>query len=418
MDVVRESARAGRVVFFEESARDGAQAKTLMSAGFRVRLAREQGAVFGADGPRHVVFAAGFPSVCGQEYEATRQVALEAQESVSPSAICRGTAEDVRLALSAVRGAAHGRIMVIVAASEATARALVHSDARTALDRGLDVVKEAVDRADGTAVDVCLVDAPRADHALVAEYAGRMTAQGAATIVLADTVGDLLPGQTRDLFRRVAAGAGRDTVLVSHLHNDLGLGLANTLAALESGARVAACSWLGMAERSGMVATEQLLFLLAHDRAKAAHVLGPDCEPWWTQPDLTRLPGIARMVSAETGVPLTVTTPIVGSGVATISTGTPFTHPRTFQPYDPEHHLGLAPTVVLTHLASRRVLRAVAERLGHHLDPDRTGEALAWVKDRAYRLNQAEVPDADFGAYLEALTTATPTPTPAPAPAP
>ncbi|WP_327308882.1 2-isopropylmalate synthase [Streptomyces sp. NBC_01298] len=390
VDVVRESAGAGRVVLFEESARDGAQAKTLMSAGFRVRLARAQGAVFGSDGPRHVVFAAGFPSVCGQEFEATRQVALEAQESVSPSAICRGTVEDVRLALSAVRGAAHGRVMVIVAASEATARALVHSDARTALDRGLDVVKEAVDRAGDTAVDVCLVDAPRADHALVAEFAGRMTAQGAATIVLADTVGDLLPGQTRDLFRRVAAGAGPDTVLVSHLHNDLGLGLANTLAALESGARVAACSWLGMAERSGMVATEQLLFLLAHDRAKASYVLGPDCEPWWSAPDLTRLPGIARMVAAETGVPLTVTTPIVGTGVATISTGTPFTHPGTFQPYDPERHLGLAPTVVLTHLASRRVLRTVAGR--------RTGQPPADTAARATAMFGPGIPVVDADA--------------------
>lgn len=77
--MVRESARAGRIVFFEESARDGAQAKTLMSAGFRVRLAREQGAVFGADGPRHVVFAAGFPSVCnrtGQAPAATAALAV------------------------------------------------------------------------------------------------------------------------------------------------------------------------------------------------------------------------------------------------------------------------------------------------------------------------------------------------------
>ncbi|MGW3111284.1 2-isopropylmalate synthase [Streptomyces sp. NPDC001091] len=404
VDVVRESARAGRVVLFEESARDGAQAKTLMSAAFRVRLAREQGSVFGADGPRHVVFAAGFPSVCAQEFEATRQVALEAQDSVSPAAICRGTVQDVRLALGAVRGAAHARVMVIVAASEATAHALVHTGAREALAGGLDVVKEAVGLADGVAVDVCLVDAPRADHALVAEYAGAMTAQGAGTIVLADTVGDLLPGGTRTLFEQVAAGAGPEAVLVSHLHNDLGLGLANTLSALEAGVRVAACSWLGMAERSGMVATEQLLFLLAHDPAKAAQVLGPGCDPWWTAPDLTRLPGIARMVSAETGVPLTVTTPVVGTGVATISTGTPFTHPRTFQPYDPQHHLGVAPTVILTHLASGRVLRAVAERLGHDLDPGQTRTALAWVKDRAYRLNQAVVPDADFAAYLDGLT--------------
>ncbi|MFG3167909.1 2-isopropylmalate synthase [Streptomyces sp. NPDC048200] len=412
VDVVRESALAGRVVLFEESARDGAQAKTLMGADFRVRLAREQGAIFGADGPRHVVFAAGFPSVCAQEYEATRHVAQEAQGSVSPAAICRGTVSDVRLALSSVRGAAHARVMVIVAASEATAQALVHSDAREALAGGLDVVKAAVDLADGVAVDVCLVDAPRADHALVGEYAGSMTAQGAGTIVLADTVGDLLPGQTRALFRRVATAAGPEAVLVSHLHNDLGLGLANTLAALESGARVAAASWLGMAERSGMVATEQLLFLLAHDPAKAAQVLGPDCAPWWTTPDLTRLPGIARMVSAETGVPLTVTTPIVGTGVATISTGTPFTHPRTFQPYDPEEHLGLAPSVVLTHLASQRVLRAVAERLGHQLTPAQTRTALAWVKDRAYRQGRAVVADADFAAYLDGLTADATAPTP------
>ncbi|MFJ7206969.1 2-isopropylmalate synthase [Streptomyces sp. NPDC098789] len=404
VDVVRESAGAGRVVLFEESARDGAQAKTLMSAPFRVRLAREQGAVFGADGPRHVVFAAGFPSVCAQEFEATRQVALEAQESVSPAAICRGTQADVRLALSAVRGAQHARVMVIVAASEATAHALVHTGARQALEQGLAVVKEAVHRADGVAVDVCLVDAPRADPALVAEYAGAMTAHGAGTVVLADTVGDLLPDRTRALFERVAAGAGPDTVLVSHLHNDLGLALANTLAALASGVRVAACSWLGMAERSGMVATEQLLFLLGHDPGKAEQVLGRGAEPWWTAPDLTRLPGIARMVSAQTGVPLTVTTPVVGTGVATISTGTPFTHPQTFQPYDPQQHLGLAPTVVLTHLASRRVLRAVAERLGHRLDPAQTRTALDWVKDRAYRSGRAVIADADFAAYLDGLT--------------
>jgi 2-isopropylmalate synthase len=162
-----------------------------------------------------------------------------------------------------------------------------------------------------------------------------------------------------------------------------------------------------MAERSGMVATEQPLFPLAHDPAKAAQVLGPGCEPRWTTPDLTRLPGIARMVSAGTGVPLTVTTPIVGTGVATISTGITFAHPQTFQPYDPERHL--APSVV-------------AERIGHVLDPAQTRTALAWVKDRAYRLGQAVIADADLAAYLDGLTaesapTIAPVSVSAPAPA-
>ncbi|WP_123441248.1 hypothetical protein [Streptomyces sp. PanSC9] len=99
VDVVRESALAGRVVLWEESARDGAQAKTLMSGELRVRLAREQGRIFGVDGPRHVVFAAGFPAVCREEFEAVRQVAVEAEGAVSVAAVCRGTATDVRQAL-------------------------------------------------------------------------------------------------------------------------------------------------------------------------------------------------------------------------------------------------------------------------------------------------------------------------------
>ncbi|MEU8471835.1 hypothetical protein AB0F30_28665 [Streptomyces sp. NPDC029006] len=112
MDVVRRSAAAGRVVVWEESARDGAQAKTLMTPESRVRLARETGRVFGADGPRHVVFAAGFPAVCGEEFEAVRRVAVEAEGAVSVAAVCRGARPDVEQALVSVRGSRHARVMV------------------------------------------------------------------------------------------------------------------------------------------------------------------------------------------------------------------------------------------------------------------------------------------------------------------
>ncbi|MGY3677648.1 isopropylmalate/homocitrate/citramalate synthase [Streptomyces sp. TE33382] len=114
VDVVRESAGAGRVVLWEESARDGAQAKTLMSPGFRVRLARESGRMFGADGPRHVVFAAGFPAVCAEEFEAVRRVAVEAEGAVSVAAVCRGARRDLEQAVASVRGSRHARVMVVV----------------------------------------------------------------------------------------------------------------------------------------------------------------------------------------------------------------------------------------------------------------------------------------------------------------
>jgi 2-isopropylmalate synthase len=278
---------------------------------------------------------------------------------------------------------------------------MVHGGAAEALQAGADLVKAARDLDAEVAVDVCLADASRADHALMAHHAEAMTGAGAGLIVLADTVGAQLPADCGEMFRRVRAGAGGEVVLASHLHNDLGLGLANTLRALDAGVRVVSSSWLGIAERAGMVATEQLLFLLARH---AGELLGADAAPWWTSPDLTRLPGIARTVSEETGVPLSVTTPIVGTGVGTLSTGTPFVHPRLFQPYDPEEVLGITPHVVATQLASARVVTAVAARLGHTLDREQTRAAMAWVKRRAYRTGRAVVEDDALADYLDGLT--------------
>ncbi|GGY06863.1 2-isopropylmalate synthase [Streptomyces minutiscleroticus] len=401
MDVIRQSAQAGRVVVWEESARDGAQAKTLMTPEFRVQLARETGRVFGADGPRHVVFAAGFPAVCDEEFEAVRRVAAEAEEQVSVAAVCRGASKDVEQAMASVRGTRDARVMVVVPASEAMAQVMVHKTAEQALQGGVDLVKLARDLDDTVAVDICFADASRADAALMSHYAQAVTDAGAGLVILADTVGAQLPDACRDMFAAVRAGTGEDVVLATHLHNDLGLGLANTLQALAAGARVVSSSWLGIAERAGLVATEQLLFLLARH---AQEFLGADAAPWWTAPDLTQLPRIAHMVAQETGVPLSVTTPIVGSGVGTISTGTPFVHPQLFQPYDPTELLGVEPKVLLTQLASARVITAVATRLGHRLDKEQTRAAMHWVKTRAFRTGRAVVDEAAFADYLDGLT--------------
>ncbi|CAL9593662.1 2-isopropylmalate synthase [Streptomyces sp. enrichment culture] len=400
MDVVRQSAQAGRVVVWEESARDGAQAKTLMTPGFRVRLAQETGRVFGEDGPRHVVFAAGFPAVCDEEFEAVRQVAAEAEGTVSVAAVCRGALRDVEQAVASVRGSRHARVMVVVPASEAMAQVMVHKTAEEALRGGVELAEAARALDDTVAVDICLADASRADTSLMSDYAQAMTDAGAGLVILADTVGAQLPGACHDMFAAVRAGTDEDVVLASHLHNDLGLGLANTLQALAAGTRVVSSSWLGIAERAGMVATEQLLFLLARH---AEEFLKTDATPWWTAPDLTRLPTIARMVSEETEVPISVTTPIVGTGVGTISTGTPFVHPQLFQPYDPTQLLGIQPKILLTQLASARVITAAADRLGHRLDKDQTRAAMSWVKTRAFRTGRAVVDDAAFADFLDGL---------------
>jgi 2-isopropylmalate synthase len=402
VDIITESARGGRIVFWEEVARDGAQAKTLITADVRVRLAREHGRIFGADGPRHLVFAAGFPAVCREEFEAVRRVALEAEGVASIAAVCRGTAADVRQAVAAVRGSYGSRVMVVVPASDEMAQVMTHGPAERALGEAEALLDEARSVDDRVAVDVCLADASRTHTTRLAAHASALTRAGAGVILLADTVGDQLPAGAARMFSAVRAASDDAVVLGCHLHNDLGLGLANTLEAAAAGVRVLSSSWLGLAERSGLVATEQLLFLLAYRPDRTTAILGEGAMPWWTKPDLHRIPQLAALVSEATGIPLTVTTPIVGGGVGSISTGTPFVEPQLFQPFDPDRLLGIAPRVVLTHLASTRVVRAVAAGLGHELDRERAADALAWVKSTAYDCSKAMVDEASFLAYLEA----------------
>ncbi|MGF7236926.1 MAG: 2-isopropylmalate synthase [Frankia sp.] len=402
-DLVRESARAGRLVIFEEAPRDGAQGKTLMDADTRIAIANIQGAMFGDDGPRHVLFTAGFPSAAKEEFEITRRVALEA-EGVSVTCVCRGTPRDIDAAIAAMRGAPHGRLMYFVPGSEATARHLVRKTAAESVDYSIEMAKYALDRADGLAIDMAFADASRADRELMIDAVSRLTAEGVASVQLADTVGYLLPTEVFELYSDVISRADEEAVVVAHLHNDLGVGLVNSLEAIRAGSRVVASSWLGLGERSGMTTTEQLTFLLAHNPERLEAAIGKLENPlWWTQPDLRQIPVLAKLVSEATDTPLKITDPIVGSGVSTISTGTPFVDRATFQPYDPVSLLGLEPRVVLTQLASDRVVREAANDLNIPLTDEQVHVATQWVKSEAFRRGKAVIPDEDFRLFATGM---------------
>ncbi len=102
-------------------------------------------------------------------------------------------------------------------------------------------------------------------------------------------------------------------------------------------------------------------------------------------------------------MPRRVTDPFVGTGVNAISTGTPFVSPADFQPYDAEALLGVEPRVELTHLASDRVIRAVAERLGRQIDREEARLLRSAVKQQAYATGRAQVdPGMLFSTLHEA----------------
>ncbi len=405
-DLVRETALTGRLVIWEESARDGAQGKTLMTGTQRVALARATGELFGEHGPNHVVFGAGFPPIAREEYEIVRQLVAEVDNCTLGSQV-RGTREDIALGMRSIAGARYGRLSFFIPISDA-ACAFAKISPRVALEHGVQLTKYALDQARGdVAVDVILGDASRADPLFVAEAANALAAEGAGMIMPCDSVGIFYPRDSAK-FHRAVAGQLRPGVLLGvHLHNDLGFALPNNLEAIRAGARVVGTSWLGLGERNGLAPTEQILFALAFEPERLTERLGHETNRLWlTPPNLKGIVPIAQQVSRDIGVPLKMTDAIVGPGVNSISTGTPFLAPHLMHPFDPRAVLGVERQVLATHLASARVISALAEELQIPLDREQVATTMNWVKREAYRRGQAIIPKEELAIFLSGLTSA------------
>ena len=385
-------AREGRFVLCEEAARDGAQGKTLLLASQRVELFRRSAAVLGDWGDACFVAMVGFPAIGEEEVGVIRET-LENLDRGYQQVVCRGLAPELRLGVDLARRARAGRVLFVVPVSAAMAGAMLHVEAELAVERAKDLLRGALDHAAGeVAVDVCLADMGRADPGFVATAANEFTCEGAEVIMLADTVGALHPVGHRRQLSRITAQLDHRVCVHAHFHNDQGLGLALNLATLEMGHRVFGASWLGLGERSGLGHTEELLGLLAAATDEQLADLGATREDLgvnrWSPLEIVPT---ARWLSRELGLPRRQTDPFVGTGVNSISTGTPFVAPRIFQPYDAEGVLGVAPSVVLTHLASARVVRAVAAARGLQLEQAEVAEVQARAKARAYATGRAHV---------------------------
>ncbi|MEJ3653114.1 2-isopropylmalate synthase [Actinomycetes bacterium KLBMP 9759] len=400
-DRPKAAASRGEVVIWEECARDGAQAKTIMSGAERVAVARRTGSIFGAGGPDHVIFAAGFPAIGPQEVRAMRELAEEV-ENCSLASHGRATRHDIELGLTALRDAAHPRVTFWIPVSDAVAHTLGIASKEAALARGLDCLAFAQDIGDGVPVDVALVDARPDDPGPVVAAVDALSGAGAGIVKVCDTVGRFFPRQTAAFLQAVGSRTGTATVGV-HLHNDLGLALANNLEAVAAGVRVVASSWLGLGERTGLAATEQLLVALSGVVGAPETALGTPAPLWADPPDLHGVVPVAHEVSRVTGVPMKITDAIVGPGVNTISTGTPFLDRDLFRPFDPLAVLGVHPHVAVTQLASRRVLQAVAAERGLELDDAVLDAALRWVKQTAYERNTSIVDKDELFAFVAGL---------------
>ncbi|HYG79490.1 MAG TPA: 2-isopropylmalate synthase, partial [Pyrinomonadaceae bacterium] len=249
-----------RIKIFDTTLRDGEQSPGCsMNLAEKIRLARALESL-GVD-----VVEAGFPIASDGDFAAVRAVAAECREA-TVAALCRTTEQDILRAWEAVGGAARPRLHTFVATSD------IHLEHKLRKTRPevLKMTREAVRLARSLTEDVefSAEDATRSDLDYLCEVFAAAVEEGARTLNVPDTVGYTTPTEFREIVSAVRERVvgGRDVTISVHCHNDLGLAVANSLAALDAGARQVECTINGIGERAGNAALEEVVMAL-HVRA-------------------------------------------------------------------------------------------------------------------------------------------------------
>jgi 2-isopropylmalate synthase len=245
-----------RVIIFDTTLRDGEQSPGFsMNLEEKVRLAQAL-ADLGVD-----VIEAGFPIASPGDFESVQSIA----ERVRGPVICglaRSAPGDIRRAAEAIRPAERSRIHTFISTS---ALHMKHK-LRMEPDAVLQAVTDSVTLARNFTADVewSAEDGSRSDHDFLCRCTEAAIAAGATTINIPDTVGYAVPEEMSAIFTMLRARVpGADRVIFSaHNHNDLGLAVANTLAALRAGARQVECTINGIGERAGNAALEEIVMAL------------------------------------------------------------------------------------------------------------------------------------------------------------
>src|ERR1041385_1200359 len=246
-----------RVKIFDTTLRDGEQSPGCsMNLAEKVRLARKFESL-GVD-----IIEAGFPIASDGDFAAVDAVARACRE-VTVAALCRTSEQDVRAAAEALKRAGHPRIHTFVATSDIHLQYKLKKTRSEVIEMTRNSVRLA--REFSEEVEFSAEDATRSDVDYLCDVFATAVDQGATILNVPDTVGYTLPNEFSELVRSVhdrVVGDRTDITISVHCHNDLGLAVANSLAAVAAGARQIECTINGIGERAGNASLEEVVMAL------------------------------------------------------------------------------------------------------------------------------------------------------------
>jgi len=252
MDVVR---------IFDTTLRDGEQSPGFsMNTAEKIRVAHQLAAL-NVD-----VIEAGFPISSRGDLDAVRQVAKEIR-TVPIAALARARKDDVMAAVEALESAASSRLHIFLATSDLHLKVKLNMTREQALESISSMIQ--LGRKHVGEVEFSAEDAGRTDIDFLCTVCRIAVEAGATVLNLPDTVGYAVPEEYAEMFRRVneslaaTFGADHGIVLSAHCHDDLGLAVANSLAAIRAGVRQIECTINGIGERAGNASLEEVVVALA-----------------------------------------------------------------------------------------------------------------------------------------------------------
>ncbi len=379
-----------RVTIFDTTLRDGEQAP-----GASMNLAQKLQVARALRDLRVDVIELGFPIASPGDFESVQTIARQVEGPVM-AGLARCGKEDIDRAWEALRDAARKRLHVFLATSP------IHREHKLKMTRA-QVIERAVagvSRARGYCDDVefSAEDAARTEVDYLAEVVERVIEAGATTVNIPDTVGYAMPAQfaaTIAHLKRTVRHIDKAVISI-HCHNDLGLAVANSLAALQAGARQVECTINGIGERAGNCSLEEVVMAI---RTRA------DFLCLRTGIETKHLYATSRVVANATGFHVQRNKAIVGQNAFAHESGIHqhgmMSHAETYEIMRPEDVGIHATNLVLGKHSGRHLLQRRLGELGYHLDTadlDRVFEQFKVLADK-----KKEVYDGDLEALMLGL---------------
>ena len=337
------------------------------------------------------IIEAGFPIASEGDFSAVTEIA-QRSKSATICGLARANYKDIDRCWEAVKHAASPRIHTFIGTSELH-RAIPNLTMDEMAVRIHDTVTHARNLCDN--VQWSPMDATRTEWDYLCRVVEIAIKAGATTINIPDTVGYTAPVESADLIRnliKTVPGAD-DVIFATHCHNDLGMATANSLAAVEGGARQIECTINGLGERAGNTALEEVVMALK---------VRSDIMPYTTRIDTTKIMNISRRVATVSGFAVQFNKAIVGKNAFAHESGIHqdgmLKNKETFEIMRPED-VGLSGTSLpLGKHSGRAALRAKLAELGYDMGDNELKDVFIRFKELADR--KKEVYDDDLIAII------------------